>query len=630
MTKAYGFENEILVVISEFDSTEARLMQAIDVIFKENPANGRVEQSVAVIISKDNNIYPWLKDYIARNPQGRSYVGISWGELISSNDSWYVRRILSKQMFSRDLFDYTLPVNEDLFFIGRQSVIGEHIDAIKKSENRGLFGLRKTGKTSVLFKIMRHCLNENIIILYYDCKFPALYSLRYNELINKLIIDINEKLGRDHASIDGGRHPSEKFLRLIENLSEDKRICIIFDEIEYISGGNKYASHWKEDFVPFWQTFWSIQSQHRKFSFIISGVNASIVEQNRIEDVQNPVFGIVKYKYLMGFEKEEVHSLLSTIGRRMGLKFEQDAVDMLYKRYGGHPLLTRIICSQISNEYKERPCKISSIDVKRDIKQREIEIEFYCNHIASELKLFYPDEYEMLEMLASDSMVDFNELSVDSALTRHLRAYGLVDFTDKYVPSFKIPVIRNYILSEWKKKNNIKTDRYLTPQNRRQVYVRGRLSAITGDIRIAERIFQKQMLPSLYGGFGPAEAELFTSLEPVCDRNEAASFLNQCSKSLIEPIDASGVAQSKKSYFYNEVKNNYGPLWESLNRVRVYRNYLMHGNLNEGARKYFDEFIVEDFGGLEPGKIEDGWFQMQSIVLDKMIIGIQSEISKYN
>jgi hypothetical protein len=45
--------------------------------------------------------------------------------LISTNDAWFVRNRLLKQLFSRDLFDYTLPLDNDLFFFGRATIVAD-------------------------------------------------------------------------------------------------------------------------------------------------------------------------------------------------------------------------------------------------------------------------------------------------------------------------------------------------------------------------------------------------------------------------------------------------------------------------------------------------------------------------
>ena len=166
---------------------------------------------------------------------------------------------------------------------------------------------------------------------------------------------------------------SDRFVSLIASLPAEKRICLIFDEIEYISPSSKLATHWEKDFVPFWQTIWSAQSQHRKFSFTVAGVNASVMEQDRVNGIQNPMFGIVKTQYLTGFDKEEVRTLLNVFGKRMGMRFDESSLDALFERYGGHPLLTRMICSQINNGVKvsgiTRPVDVTSKTVAHDLYQ---------------------------------------------------------------------------------------------------------------------------------------------------------------------------------------------------------------------------------------------------------------------
>lgn len=633
MVQSFGFQQEVLLALSEYPTPQARLIQAIEQTFERLPAKGRVDQTVALIVSKASQITEWLQDHLARNPQGRAYVGISATDFIQSGDAWHLRNAISTQLFSRDLFEYTLPLDEDMFFFGRQAIVAEHIDAIRKSENRGIFGLRKTGKTSVLFKVRRQCEQADILTLYYDCKLSSIYRLTEDEFINRICQDIEGSVGK----VSGWRskkHTADKFLNLIKNMPTSKRICIIFDEIEYISPASLTAPHWNQDFVPFWQTLWSTQSQFRRFCFVIAGVNASIVETDRYGGIQNPMFGIVKSRYLTGFEKGEVYSLLTALGKRMGMNFEDDAVELLFSRYGGHPLLTRLICSQISTEFKAanapRPVRIDAAYIRKDMLNREQEIQFYCGHITSELEDFYVEEYDMLEVLASGNVNDFNELSQDVNLTRHLKSYGLVDFSEAFFPRFAIPVIQGYIASKWRKSNALKSNRYIVPENRRKEFVLGRSTSILRDLRLAEKRFVTQSLSPLYGPVGPTEAESFAASKVVISRDDAVSFLNQCNRSLIEPIDATGKAAGRGNYFYNDLPTVYPRLWAALNRVRAYRNYLMHVKLNPQAQTQLDNYILEDFDGMTIDSVADGWFRLQAAVLDGLVMGTQAEMAKYD
>ncbi len=72
-----------------------------------------------------------------------------------TNKTSYLKNKLSEQFYRRDLFDFRLLLEKDTYFFGRNDIIVDFLDAIKRIENRGLFGLRKTGKTSILYKLDR-------------------------------------------------------------------------------------------------------------------------------------------------------------------------------------------------------------------------------------------------------------------------------------------------------------------------------------------------------------------------------------------------------------------------------------------------------------------------------------------
>jgi hypothetical protein len=147
MSQTFGFEHEIMLVISDFDSVQPRTMQAIDAILNDDPARGRVDQTIFFLVSKSPKAKDWVSQYVSINPRARLAVVFYDQELrTSAGNAWYVRNVIGSQLFSRDLFDYQLPVDNDLFFFGRDAIVAEYLDAIRRSENRGLFGLRKVGK----------------------------------------------------------------------------------------------------------------------------------------------------------------------------------------------------------------------------------------------------------------------------------------------------------------------------------------------------------------------------------------------------------------------------------------------------------------------------------------------------
>ena len=152
-----------------------------------------------------------------------------------------------------------------------------------------------------------------------------------------------------------------------EAFKRNKKIVIIFDEIEYISFKSPIDPHWHTEFVDFWQTIWSVQSIHRNLVFILSGVNPSVTEVDTINGIQNPLFSIVQSEYLQGLSEEDARTMVRVLGRRMGIKFEFSAIKLLYDQYNGHPMLLRLACSYLNRQYntQNRPITIKELDVKK-------------------------------------------------------------------------------------------------------------------------------------------------------------------------------------------------------------------------------------------------------------------------
>lgn len=85
----------------------------------------------------------------------------------------------------------------------------------------------------------------------------------------------------------------------------------------------------------------------RNFSFVICGVNPYVIEIPEINEIQNPIFGIVSPVYIRGLDREDNSRMIRYVGKRMGILLDANAISFLQNEFGGHPLLTRIVCSKI-------------------------------------------------------------------------------------------------------------------------------------------------------------------------------------------------------------------------------------------------------------------------------------------
>jgi len=515
--EAYGFENEILLVYSPYDRMEPRALQAIEQILSMSPAKGRVETLNYFLISNAIDVREWLDSYNSSRQETRIIVAFTKDELINNiGNNYFVRNRLDEQFFGRDLFNYSLPLVEDTYFFGRQNLLMEYFDSIRRCENKAIFGLRKTGKTSFLFKLKRLCENEKTaFVVYLDCKQPHIRMSRWNELLEDIGHDICSKFELSNNYTFTEKRASKSFFEIIENVyKKNGRICLIFDEIEYVSFVAQKDPHWNEDFIEFWQTLWSCQSQYKCLSFLIAGVNPTVVEKDTVNSVQNPLFGIVSHRYMTGFSIDEVTVMLKKLGKRMGLKFSPAAISAIHKWYGGHPLLTRQACSSLNtflSSNNSKPIDINDLifeHLKGDIDR---ELIFYCNHAVSELRQFYEDEYFMFELLATGQELEFKQLSAESSYLKHLLDYGLVETTMTGY-SIKIPVIgrRVAIDSASAEKRNLIYP--IVVSEKRVSWLNRRKEEILNDIRILEKLIKDASKLALFGVNSFPEADTFKDL----------------------------------------------------------------------------------------------------------------------
>lgn len=637
MSQMFGFEHEIGLFVADYPTLEPRTMQAVDAVLRDDPARGRVEQSVFFLCSPAEDGRQWVSDYSARNPQARIPVVFSATAIAGNDhDQWLVRNVLREQLYSRDLFDYKLPLDNDLFFFGREQIVADHFDAIRRSQNRGLFGLRKTGKTSILYKLKRLVERDGLgAFLYYDCKLPSIRMQEWHELLGRIVHDIATAYGLAKPSGSSKTlHVSDQLIDILRLTPEGKTTALVFDEIEYISPLAIEDTHWHKGFVPFWQTLWAAQSQVRRLSNTVVGVNPTVVERDTINEIQNPMFGVIEPRYLRGLAPEEMRGMLRFFGKRMGFSFAFDAMEYLYERYGGHPLLTRMACSEVHRSLdvnsRQRPVELTRADLRLEEGARDAELTFYCRHVVSELKKFYADEYELLEMLAGGEVSDVMDLSREPEYTRHLKEYGLLKTDSVGKPVFAVPVIGQHIGQDLARKEGRPLVKRIVESQRRINWVNSRVTTIAREIRDLCRTIQCQTLPALCIGSSFPEAERFLGLTPVRSNDQFVVFINICNRCLVESVEQVGRTLKARDYYWTTIKSTYPDYWDALQRVKSYRNNDLHLELTQSAEIELRRFLDQDLEGKRVAQVPDVWFILQQSVLDGLLLGVQCELNRYS
>lgn len=462
----FNLDREIIVIFSPYDSFEPRTIDAIDYVSSKLQSL-RIDKIVSVIVSKDNAIESKIKDILKSNQESQIIVPFSYEELKSNkSDPYFIRNRFKSYFYTRDLFAFEAPLKKDLYFFGRNDLIHKITSRHKSNENSGLFGLRKTGKTSVIYGIERTLSKEGAETVIIDCQNTAFHKRRWNKALFFVLSEIQKKYQINSTSINESDFTEENASLIFESEllkiyleNGQKSILIIFDEIENITFGVSPTEHWTKelDFVYFWQTLRSLFQKHTNlFSYLIVGTNPTCVEMPTINGKDNPIFNQFSPQYIQGFEVSQTREMVRKLGRTMGLKFDELIYSKLTEDFGGHPFLIRQVCSLINEiSPNQRPVTIDRIIYQEAKNKFKDKSHSYIEMIISILKTFYDEEYDMMTFLALEDFETFSEFAFMSPhYTNHLLGYGIIEKNDNRY-AFKIDSVKEHLQQIEKRKRKI-------------------------------------------------------------------------------------------------------------------------------------------------------------------------------
>ena len=458
--ESLGLVKEIIIILSEYDNFDARILEAYDVVSKYIDHEARIERICYVLISRFANIQKSLTEFLS-SQETQVVIPFTYADFESKNyDCHLIRNRFRSCFHSRDLFDFSDPLKNDFSYFGRSEIATEIISRHRSHLNTGVFGLRKSGKTSIIYDVIRKLPLDETIGVFVDCQKPSFNMKRWNHALFYIVKLAAETAGitfsdlsMEHFTIE---EASDLFLEYLKKIhTQSKRtILLLFDEIEKITFGKSPAPHWREDrdSVHFWEgirsSFQSTTSNI--FTFCIFGTNPKCIEYIEILGSDNPICNAFTPKYIPGFQIDQTREMVKKLGRLMGMKFEQEIFTHLNEDYGGHPFLIRQVCSSIAQLYPQRPVTIDRIKYANGKK--------YFNEgpnrfgmLLDVLEEFYPDEYEMLILLAKGDIDNFNFYAyADTDLTKHLLGYGIIRQIDG-IYDFRIDSIKDYLLTKMSK-----------------------------------------------------------------------------------------------------------------------------------------------------------------------------------
>ncbi|MBW4428789.1 MAG: hypothetical protein KME50_31285 [Nostoc desertorum CM1-VF14] len=471
----FGFERELIVIFSPYETFQPRSIDAIDSLYdsvlKKYQAL-RIERICSIIISRDKQVEEKIRKILKESQESQVIIPISYTEIINNTEVHFLQNKFKNNFYTRNLFDFQSPLRKDLYFFGRTDLINKIGNRHFSNENSGLFGLRKSGKTSFIYALQRQMNRVNAASILISCDDPSFQNRRWNECLHYILFRIKKEC-KLSVQLQAEENYTEKnaaiifeddLLKIYKAINK-KSILIIFDEIERITFKISSSSHWNygKDFIYFWQTLRTkFHKMENVFSYLLVGTNPSCIETSKItvkendiiqnnkiieNQYDNPIFNSIPIEYLERFDISQTKEMVGKLGNFMGLSFEESIYSKLTDDYGGHPFLIRQVCSVIHQQNKQNiPVKIDRI--MYSLAKDEFEkygASRYIQMMLDVLLEFYPDEYIMLESLAIGDISFFKSFANESPeYTAHLKGYGIISQNlDNY--DFKIDIAKQYL-----------------------------------------------------------------------------------------------------------------------------------------------------------------------------------------
>lgn len=468
-TRTFNLKRELIVVFSDYVTFEPRSLDAAAAIAERMESKLRVDRGCQVLISSDINIEKRISEVLKDTNLNSIVIPFSYQELLKIDDLDFIINRFRKYLFDVDLFSSSIPIQEDIFFFGRRDYVYDIANKCKNNVHCGIFGLRRSGKTSLLYAVKRLLENDNYPTVYIPCQSQFAnvdWGIALYNLIHSIISETTIRIGNIHSKQSYQNENAaicfEDDLNKIYGVIS-KPIVLLFDEIESITfgvSGNK--DDWKNgiDYVTFWNAIRGYYSKyHYVLSIVVAGTNPMINEIPVInEEVINPMFGQLSVAnqgaYLPPFTVMDTNNMINTLGGYMGLSFDDKVCSLITADCGGHPYLIRLLCSYINTYIKNRQISRPQIvtetlytPILKEFEETTEATGFYLM-ILNILISSYPKEFNALKEVALNGDKYLSKF-VDEKSLLHLLGYGLLESDEDHF-RIRFKTIERYLLGQYK------------------------------------------------------------------------------------------------------------------------------------------------------------------------------------
>ena len=356
-----SIRGEVLIVFTAFLDFQRRSYNAIigrarqELVNRQEAMFGNArfspDPTVTLLYSPDASARRNVTAWNAEGP--RSLVAVlpelAGPERVSREE---VASAVVEVLASRDLYRGRNPVTGNDFF-GRSELIQQLTTELRAGRSIGLFGLRRSGKTSVLRELQRRSEPTGVVTVLSDLEgiddlasvVPQLAEDLINALRRQKEQDRDIWIGSEIEQRPAGFPDLSSRLVRVAEKNRELDFVVALDEIENL---RRIATTSPESVRTFLGGLRRASQATDNLSLLFTGVTTEFFDQSLLPgNLDNPLFGFVEPHYLRPFTRDETGSLVRDLGSLMMLQWEDDALDAVHHLAGGFPFLVRDLASRV-------------------------------------------------------------------------------------------------------------------------------------------------------------------------------------------------------------------------------------------------------------------------------------------
>jgi hypothetical protein len=459
---SFGFTRQFVIFCTETRDLQTRNVEQLQRLI--SAANPAVTNDFAIIFCRDADAKSKLRDWAVERTEGIVVVAVTPEDIEvlladPQNAPQAIPRLLEEAFKNRNLYDERDPVRGDRFF-GRAEELRE-LDRLISHGNRhiGIFGLRRIGKTSLLLELIdRLKKRPDVVPIFVNLEISssapsaAHVAWRLGDAVAEVVAARSSTLSHNGARRALGIpnewtevSPATLMTSLATSLVSvlrsgvlrEVRLVVMLDEAEILLPN---PAEPMPDAIHFLRMIRGVSQQTEQLTLVMAGVNATPSESPVIGEDDNPLFGLLSVRYLGPLDFAACAELIRDVGRRMRMRWDPAATKAVTAYVGGHPLLARLAASDVWTRHPERPLRPTAEMVNHDLLGFHVVNSNIFAQMVQSLRRYYPDELEVLKIIASgDKQFARSLLHDDPSILNHLVGYGVLDqkTLEISVPAFR-------------------------------------------------------------------------------------------------------------------------------------------------------------------------------------------------